>query len=122
MSKLFDKLKEAEESRESDAAEGTEELRLRIEAERAAQAARLRAAGQEDLKLVSDEREKAEARLQSLSARRKPVLLAVSGAVLLSLLLGLYVGWREPEPAAVPQAGGEPVRLKLETSLGTYKP
>jgi hypothetical protein len=97
--------------------------RARAEAkESAALVARRRAEDQANLKLVSEERAQAEARLQSLSARRKPVLLAVSGAVLLSLLLGLYLGWRQPEPA--PAAGGtaEPMRLKLETSLRSYRP
>ena len=42
------------------------------------------------------ERAKLEAYLQSLSARRWPVLLAVASAVVLAFLLGLYVGWQRP--------------------------
>ena len=108
MSKLYDRPREAEKSREAK--------------ERAALAAHRRAEEQADLKRVSEERAKAEARLQSLSARRKPVLLAVSGAMLPSLLLGLYVGWRQPDPFPAADGAGEPIRLELETSLGSYRP
>jgi hypothetical protein len=34
--------------------------------------------------------------VESLWARRWPVLLAVASAVLLAFLLGLYVGWQQP--------------------------
>jgi hypothetical protein len=37
-----------------------------------------------------------EAHVESLWARRWPVLLAVASAVLLAFLLGLYVGWQQP--------------------------
>ncbi len=48
------------------------------------------------------------------------MLLAVAGAVVLSLLLGLYVGWRqEPEPVlrAEPSTPAEPLKLRLEHRL-----
>jgi len=70
-----------------------------------------------DLKLVSEERAKSETRLRGLSARLRPALLAVSGAVLLSLLLGLYFGYRDPPPPSQGAVPGEPLKLRLEDSL-----
>jgi len=76
-----------------------------------------------ELELVAEERAKAEARLQSLSARRWPVLLAVASAVVLSLLLGIYVGWRQSDvPPQGVIGGGEPLKLRLERSLQPKKP
>jgi hypothetical protein len=45
------------------------------------------------------------------------VLLVVSSAVLLSLLLGLYVGYRDPPPPSQGAVAGEPLKLRLEHSL-----
>jgi hypothetical protein len=58
--------------------------------------------------------------LSGRDRRRLAVLLAVAGAVVLSLLLGLYVGWRqEPEPVlrAEPSTPAEPLKLRLEHRL-----
>ena len=56
---------------------------------------------------------------------RPAVLLAVGAAVLLSLLLGFYVGWRhQPGPvlAVASSAPGEPLKLRLERNLRSQKP
>jgi hypothetical protein len=56
---------------------------------------------------------------------RPAVLLAVAAAVLLSLLLGLYVGWRyQPEPALAVASStpGEPLKLRLELHLRSQRP
>jgi hypothetical protein len=67
---------------------------------------------------VSAERSKAEARLQSLSSRRWPVVIALASAVVLSLLLGLYMGWRQAEAPTQAATPGAPLKLKLEQRLG----
>jgi hypothetical protein len=57
--------------------------------------------------------------------RRSVVLLAVGGAVLLSLLLGLYVGWRherDPVLQADSSMPAEPLKLRLDRNLGSQKP
>jgi hypothetical protein len=46
------------------------------------------------------------------------VLIALASAVVLSLLLGLYMGWRQPETPVGAAAPGEPLKLKLEQTLG----
>src|SRR2546428_13405651 len=84
--------------------------------ERAGGAARRRAAEETDLRMVSQERAKLEARLGPQPSRRA-VLLAAAGAVLLSLLLGLYMGWREADTTVQGSIPGEPLKLRLEQSL-----
>jgi hypothetical protein len=90
---------------------------------RALEVAQRRTYDESDLKLVTEERTKAEARLQSLAARRWPALVAVASAIVLSLLLGVYVGWRQPaEPAqGVVASSTEPLRLKLDQRLTPQK-
>jgi len=41
--------------------------------------------------------------------------------VLLSLLLGLYMGWREPETVVQGSIPGEPLKLRLDERLGSLK-
>ena len=65
---------------------------------------------------MAQERTKAEARLGPQPSRRA-VLLAAAGAVLLSLLLGLYMGWRETDTVVQGSIPGEPLKLRLEQSL-----
>jgi len=80
----------------------------------AAAAAAERSAHEADYRVVREEREKAEARLRNLSARRWPLLLAVAAAVVLAFFLGLYVGGRQPAPEG---AQGEPIRLRPAPEL-----
>jgi hypothetical protein len=73
---------------------------------------------------VSAERAKAESRLRGLPSQRRPLLLAALAAVLLSVLLGAYLGYRQaPAPSAVGGAlSGEPLKLRLERNLAEKTP
>jgi hypothetical protein len=46
------------------------------------------------------------------------VVIALASAVVLSLLLGLYMGWRQPDAPIPAATSGAPLKLKLEQRLG----
>ncbi|HEX2197767.1 MAG TPA: hypothetical protein VHG88_03990, partial [Burkholderiales bacterium] len=101
----------------------TAQVQARIAAEEALARKSLEAAeAAERAAQARSERASEETRLWRLRGapwQRRPVLLALGAAVLLSLLLGVYVGLRQPH-SGVPldtQAPAEPLKLRLERGL-----
>jgi hypothetical protein len=69
-------------------------------------------------------KEQALKRLRTPPTRRRPALLAAGAAVLISLVLGVYAGWRQAPSPAAPAAeaiAGDPLPLKLDAQLRSYR-